>query len=63
VLDSLGEFDHRLDGFANLGVRLARSGILDEAIESPQSIIFDQAENRLHAQRALLAMLLAQPDL
>ncbi|MBD0323966.1 MAG: ornithine carbamoyltransferase, partial [Aldersonia sp.] len=37
--------------------------ILDEAIESPQSIIFDQAENRLHAQRALLAMLLAQPDL
>jgi ornithine carbamoyltransferase len=37
--------------------------ILDEAIESPQSVIFDQAENRLHAQRALLAMLLAQPDL
>ena len=37
--------------------------ILDEAIESPQSIVFDQAENRLHAQRALLAMLLAQPDL
>lgn len=37
--------------------------ILDEAIESPQSVIFDQAENRLHAQRALLAMVLAQPDL
>ena len=37
--------------------------ILDEAIESPQSVIFDQAENRLHAQRALLAMILAQPDL
>jgi ornithine carbamoyltransferase len=37
--------------------------ILDEAMESPQSVIFDQAENRLHAQRALLAMLLAQPDL
>jgi len=37
--------------------------ILDEAMESPQSVIFDQAENRLHAQRGLLAMLLAQPDL
>jgi len=37
--------------------------IEDEAIESAQSVIFDQAENRLHAQRALLAMLLAQPDL
>ena len=37
--------------------------ILDEAIESPQSIVFDQAANRLHAQRALLAMLLAQPEL
>jgi ornithine carbamoyltransferase len=33
--------------------------ILDEAIESPQAVIFDQAENRLHAQRALLALLLA----
>jgi ornithine carbamoyltransferase len=37
--------------------------IVDEAIESEQSVIFDQAENRLHAQRGLLAMLLAQPDL
>ena len=37
--------------------------ILDEVIESPQSVIFDQAENRLHAQRALLAMVMAQPDL
>ncbi len=33
--------------------------ILDEAIESPQAVVFDQAENRLHAQRALLALLLA----
>jgi ornithine carbamoyltransferase len=37
--------------------------IEDEAIESEQSVVFDQAENRLHAQRALLAMLLAEPDL
>ena len=28
--------------------------ISDEAIESEQSVIFDQAENRLHAQQALL---------
>jgi len=33
--------------------------ITDEVIESPQSAVFDQAENRLHAQRALLQMLLA----
>ena len=32
--------------------------ITDEVIESPQSIIFDQAENRLHFQRALLKYLL-----
>lgn len=28
-----------------------------EVLESPQSIIFDQAENRLHAQKAILALL------
>lgn len=32
--------------------------ILDEAIESPRSIVFQQAGNRLHAQRALLALVL-----
>jgi ornithine carbamoyltransferase len=28
--------------------------ITDEVIESPQSIVFDQAENRLHVQKGLL---------
>jgi ornithine carbamoyltransferase len=33
--------------------------ITDEVAESPNSIIFDQAENRLHFQRALLKKLLS----
>lgn len=33
--------------------------VTDEVIESPQSAVFDQAENRLHAQKALLLMLLS----
>ena len=32
--------------------------VTDEVIESPQSAVFDQAENRLHTQKALLLMLL-----
>jgi ornithine carbamoyltransferase len=32
-------------------------------IDGPQSAVFDQAENRLHAQKALLAFLLAPPPL
>jgi len=32
--------------------------VADEAIDSPQSIVFDQAENRLHIQKAILLMLL-----
>jgi ornithine carbamoyltransferase len=30
-----------------------------EVLESEASVVFDQAENRLHAQKALLLMLLA----
>lgn len=33
--------------------------ITEEVIEGPHSIVFDQAENRLHAQKAILATLLA----
>jgi ornithine carbamoyltransferase len=31
--------------------------VTDDVIDSPASVVFDQAENRLHTQKALLAML------
>jgi ornithine carbamoyltransferase len=30
--------------------------VMDDVIEGPQSVVFDQAENRLHAQKAILAL-------
>jgi ornithine carbamoyltransferase len=33
--------------------------VTDSVIESPRSVVFDQAENRLHAQKAVLLMLLS----
>jgi ornithine carbamoyltransferase len=33
--------------------------ITDSAVEHPRSIIFDQAENRLHAQKAILRLVMA----
>ena len=33
--------------------------VTDEVMESPTSVVFDQAENRLHAQKALLVAMLA----
>ena len=36
--------------------------VTDEVIESAASVVFDQAENRLHAQKAMLVSLFAQKD-
>lgn len=36
--------------------------ISDEVIDGPHSIILDQAENRLHVQKAILVMLLGTPE-
>jgi ornithine carbamoyltransferase len=33
--------------------------VADEVIEGPQSVVFDQAENRLHAQKAVMEFLFA----
>jgi ornithine carbamoyltransferase len=32
--------------------------VTDEVIDSPQSVVYDQAENRLHAQKALMLLLM-----
>jgi ornithine carbamoyltransferase len=32
--------------------------VASEVIDGPQSVVFDQAENRLHVQKALLVALL-----
>ena len=34
--------------------------ITDEVIEGPQSVVMDQAENRLHAQKAVLALVMGE---
>jgi ornithine carbamoyltransferase len=32
--------------------------VTDAVLDGPQSVVFDQAENRLHAQKALMVLLL-----
>ena len=34
--------------------------VTDEVIDGPQSVVFDEAENRLHAQKAILAWALVR---
>jgi ornithine carbamoyltransferase len=33
--------------------------VTDEVMDAPRSIVYDQAENRLHIQKAILLALLA----
>ena len=33
--------------------------ITDEVMDSPASLVFDQAENRLHVQKAIMTLLMA----
>jgi len=37
--------------------------ITDEVTDAPTSLVFDQAENRLHAQKAILAWLMGGVDI
>jgi ornithine carbamoyltransferase len=37
--------------------------VTEEALEGPRSRIFDEAENRLHAQKAVMALLLGEGGL
>jgi ornithine carbamoyltransferase len=36
--------------------------VTDEVIDGPRSVVFDQAENRLYAQMALMTLLLGHPE-
>ncbi|URM89219.1 ornithine carbamoyltransferase [Streptomyces sp. MRC013] len=66
-------FLHCLPALHDLGTALgrgihARHGlteleVTDEVFESPHSVVFDGAENRLHTVKALLVATLAGPDL
>ena len=55
-LDEINAVGHRV---VHGGEEFSESVLItDEVIEGPQSVVWDEAENRLHAQKALLVKML-----
>ena len=51
---------HRTRSFSTACRRIAREEVEAAVIDGPQSAILIQAENRMHAQKALLVALLTE---
>lgn len=64
-------FLHCLPAYHDLGTKVAREvherhgldslEVTDEVFESAYSVVFDEAENRLHTIKAVLVALMAKP--
>lgn len=75
VMENAGEkavFMHCLPAFHDLQTKIGKEvgekfgmqemEVTDEVFESPQSIVFDEAENRMHTIKAVMAVTLGMPE-
>ena len=75
ILENAGEnavFMHCLPAFHDLNTKIgkeisekfgiAEMEVTDEVFESAQSIVFDEAENRMHTIKAVMAVTIGMPE-
>ena len=59
IINAINENDRKQGDYIKNGIGLSELEVTDEVFESERSVVFDEAENRMHSIKAIMRATLA----